>query len=343
MASQLYSTHASRNLIRAERAMLKHAEPIEVLAPFGSQQQQPTNKTDTVVFRRLNPWKMLANGTPNINAQDFVLQEGVNPAAHRISYTDVPTTLAQYGVLFGFSSKTQLTYEDDIPADMSKLTGETLAEVGELVRYGQLRGGINVLYANGGTRAAVNTAISLPAIRRAARTLEAARGRMCTSKLSSGVNYGTSAIEPGFLVFVHTDASADIRDLPGFIHAVDYASGQKVHPREIGAVEDFRFITSPVLRPWAGAGAAVAGTGMFSSGGANVDVYPFIIIADDAWGQVALKGHGSVKPVILPATDINHANPLGQQGYVGAQFWMSAVRLNENWMLRIEAGVSNLG
>lgn len=338
-AAHLYSTQQSRNLIRAERAMLRHAGAIEVLGQFGDNREQPLNQTDTIMFRRLNPWNMRANGTPDIAVKDFVLQEGVNPQVNRISYTDVPTTLAQYGVVFGFSSKVQLMYEDDVPADMSKLTGETLAEVAEMIRYGQLRGGINVIYATGTSRAQVTGKINLPMLRLAARTLEDARARMVTNKLSAGASYDTSAIEPGYLVFCHTNGTADIRDLPGFVPCTKYASGAKVHAREIGAVEDFRFISSPLFRPWLGAGGANAG---MVSTGANVDVYPFIVAAQDAWGQVALKGKGAIKPVVLPATTVSHANVLGQMGYVGAQFWTAVVRLNENWMVRLEAGVSRL-
>jgi hypothetical protein len=51
---------------------------------------------------------------------------------------------------------------------------------------------------------------------------------------------------------------------------------------------------------------------------------------------------GAVKPTVLKASDVNHANPLGQFGYVGANFWLAAVRLNENWMVRLEVGVTAL-
>lgn len=144
MAIQQYGTVASRNLIRAEMKMLKHAEPIQVLTKFGDQKEQPLNKTDTVVFRRLKPFNATATETPNITATSFLTAEGTTPTANTISYTDVTTVLNQYAVLFKFSSKAQLMYEDDIPSDMAKLTGETLAEVAELVCFGQVKAGTSV-------------------------------------------------------------------------------------------------------------------------------------------------------------------------------------------------------
>ncbi len=165
MAIQGYNTVPSRNLIRAEMKMLKHAETKSVLTNFGDQKQQPQNKTDTVVFRRLNPFNMQANGVPGIDPTKFVLSEGVTPDANTIGYTDVPATLEQYGVLFKLTSKAQIMYEDDIPGDMQKLTGETLGYVQELVAYNKFKAGANVIYTNGSTRAAVNTKISLAKLR----------------------------------------------------------------------------------------------------------------------------------------------------------------------------------
>lgn len=341
MAMQGYSSAPSRNLIRAEQAMLSHAEPITVLGNFGSQKEQPLNKTDTVVFRRVNPFNMQANGTPGVTANSFVLAEGTTPNSNSITYTDVSVTLQQYGILFKFSSKVEALYEDDIPSDMAMVTGETLAEVSELIRYGAIKAGTNVLYGNGTSRAQVNTTLTLSRLRAAARALENARAKMVTSRLGTGVNFNSVPVEPGYIVFVHTDLEADVRSIPGFKSAIEYAQYKLVHEREIGAVERFRFITSPLLAPFLGAGSSTL-NGCVSIGGTNVDVYPVIITAQEAWGQVALKGMGAVSPTILPAKQKNHANPLGQFGYVGASFWTASVRLNENWMCRIEVGASTL-
>lgn len=352
MAIQNYSTVASRNLIRAAQGMLEHAQPITVLGDFGTQREMPQNSTDTLVFRRTLPFGASTvgttiegtaryQGTPVIQSSNFVLAEGVTPNSNTISFQDVTVQLQQYGILFKYSSKVEQLYEDDIPGEMVKLTGETLAEVMEMVRYGVLKAGSTVVYANGSSRSAVNTAISLNAIRKAARTLESNRSRRVTSRLAPGVNFGTRAVQPAYVVFCHTDAVSDIRNLPGFTRVEEYGSFKPIHDREVGACEDFRFISSPLLTSFAGAGSATL-NGMLSVGASAVDVYPFIVIGEDAWGQVALKGMSAIKPVVLKASQTNHANPLGQFGYVGASTWFATVRLNDAWMARIEAGVTAL-
>lgn len=344
MTMQKYSTVASRNLIRAEMKMLKHSEPIIVLGKFGDQRSQPLNKTDTVVFRRLKPFNATASEVPNITAVNFVTSEGTTPTPNTISYTDVTCVLQQYAVLFKFSSKAALMYEENIPDDMAKLTGETMAEVAELIAYGQVKAGSNVVYANGSTRAGLDSAISLNKLRLAARSMESNRAKRITSMVKPGPDFGTSSVEPTYLVFHHTDCNSDVRDLEGFTRYADYGSAIKpVHPREIGACEEFRFIPSPLFAPYLAAGAADA-SAMVSAGSANYDVYPVVVTAESAWGHISLKGHGysGVSPTIIPASQKNHANPSGMFGYVGADFWYNCCRLNENWMTRIEVCASEL-
>jgi N4-gp56 family major capsid protein len=343
---QNYNTSPSRNLIRAERQMLKHAEPIKVLSSFGKQMEQPKNSTDTVVFRRTLPIDANSyNAGSSIDVTQYLLQEGTTPSSRTIQYQDVVAVLQQYGVLMKLTSKTESLYEDDVPADMTQLVGEHMGSIEELINYGVVKGGTSVVYANGSTRVGVNTAITLNRLRQCARQLELAHAKLVTSKLSAGSNFGTSAISPAYLVFISTDLEADVRNLPGFVPTYEYASGALVHEREVGACERFRFISSPYFKPFNAAGAAV-GAGTFlvngGTGAGNADVYPILVCAADAWAQVALKGMGSANPIYLPAKTITHANPMGQFGYVGASFWKTAVRLNESWMVRLEVAASAL-
>lgn len=352
MSIQGYSTAPSRNLIRAAVGMLAHAELITVLGDFGMQRIHPQNNTDTIVFRRTLPFgsnsvgttiegSQRYVGTPAIVANSFLLAEGVTPSANTISFQDVSVQLQNYGLLFKLTNRIELLYEDDVPAEMTKLTGETLGEVQELIRYGVMKAGSTVVYGNGSSRAAVNTVIGLNMLRKIARTLESNRGKKVTSRIAPGPAFATRAVQPTFVVFCHTDVVADVRNIPGFTKVEEYGSFKPIHDREFGAVEDFRFVSSPLLNPFLAAGSATL-NGCLSVAAANVDVYPVLVIAEDAWGQVALKGMNSISPTYLPANQKNHANPLGMFGFVGCNFWFNCVRLNEAWMARAEVGVTQL-
>ena len=80
----------------------------------------------------------------------------------------------------------------------------------------------------------------------------------------------------------------------------EYGSRKPVHEMEVGSTERYRFIVSPELAAYADSGAAVGSSGLYSTTGSNVDVYPVIVCAEDAWGQVALRGMSAVDPFWIP-------------------------------------------
>ena len=346
MAMQLYSTKASRNLIEAEMTMLKHVEMIQVLGKVGVQKEHPLRKTDTIVFRRLRPFNSTNAETPDIDPNSFIAAEGVTPDANTINYTDVSVTLQNFVVLFSLSSKAELMYEDDIPNDMIELTGETLGEVAEKVAYGQIKGAATVVYANGSTRVGINSAISLQKLRLALRTLTSNRAKPVNKIINAGPNFGTSPVPGGYPVFCHSDCMSDVYDLPKCVKVAEYGTAIKpMHEREFAACEEFRFIQSPLFEPYLSAGAAVGATGMYAADSTTIDVYPYVICGQEAWGHVSLKGRGfktGIKPTYLPPSKVTHANPAGMFGYVGAGFWYNCVRLNDNHMCVIEAAVRAL-
>ncbi|WP_416406521.1 N4-gp56 family major capsid protein [Paracidovorax citrulli] len=346
--SQFESNKPSPRIGKLKGEILAHAVPCEVLGMTGQQRGMPKNSGKSIVHRRYLPYGAAATNFNTINRPmadpaNHELTEGVTPSADTLVPQDITVTLKQYGCLYQLTDQTADTYEDDVPAEMKKHTGERIALVREMIRYGVLKACTNVYYAGGGaTRASVNSKITLGLLRKVSRNLQANHAKRVTGILAPSVDIATQPVEAAYLVFVHTDGEADIRDLQGFKHVSEYGTRKPVSPYEIGSVENFRFITSPELAPYAGAGAAVGSTGLSSTAGTNVDVYPFVMAGEDAWGQLALRGADSLDPTYIPPGQKDKSDPLGQRGYVGAKFYMACTMLNEGWMAVAEAGVSAL-
>ncbi len=184
--------------------------------------------------------------------------------------------------------------------------------------------------------------LSLNLLRKVAKSLLAAHGMMITEILAPSPNYATTSVEAGFLVFCSTDMEPAIRNLPGFKHVADYGTRKVVNENEIGSVERFRFVLSPELAAYIDSGAAVGATGLYSTTGANIDVYPVIMCAEEAWGQVALRGQRSLDATWIPPSQKDKNDPLGQRGYIGASFYFTALVLNQGWMAVVEAGTPDL-
>ena len=326
--------------------ILKHAVTAEVLGITGQQRAMPKNSSKTIVHRRYLPYGAAATNFNTINrpvatAAGHELTEGVTPTADTLIPQDITVTLKQYGCLYELTDQVADTYEDDVPAELKKHCGERIALVREMIRYGVLKACTNVFYGGGGsTRASVNSKITLNVLRKISRNLQANHAKRVTGILAPTPNIGTQPVEASYLVFVHSDAEADVRDLAGFTHVSEYGSRKPVSPYELGSVENFRFITSPELAPYAAAGALIGSTGL--SGTTNIDVYPFIVVGEDAWGQLALRGMESIDPTYIPPGQKDKSDQLGQRGYVGAKFYMACTLLNEGWMAVAEAGVTAL-
>ncbi len=357
MSMQTFGQNHGR-LNRYKGAIIGHAEPEELLARQGRQvvRTLPSNSSDTYTARRYLPWgasatnqntinQFFSNGTGDRSSaviQAHQVAEGITPTPDSMTPMDVSVTMAQYACLYGYTDKTAIMYEDDIPAEMKRQTGERTAFVREQVRYGSLKACTNQYFGGTGTSiGTVNGSLSLGMLRKITKNLRANHTKMVSSMLASGSKFGTASVAAGWFIYINSDASSDVRDLPNFIDAKDYASGKPV-PGEIGACEEFRFILHPDLPARQDAGAAVGATNLYSTSLSNIDVYQFIVCGQDAWSSVALRGKDSMKPTFLPVGQISKSDPFGQRGYVGAMWWDAVMIENNGWMAVGNVGVKNL-
>lgn len=347
MAFQTFSLTPGR-INKYKGQILAHAVPVEVLGKTGRQIPLPKNNSDTYVARRWLPYGALATNANTQNQffqdangnrdqtiiQAHQIQEGVTPAPDSITPLDITVVIQQYGCLYGFSDKTYDLYEDDIPKAMIEQIGERVTFVNEMIIYGQLRACTNVYYGGTGTSiATVNGAPSLGFVRKIAKNLQANHGKPVNKILSASAKYGTDAVSDGYTVYCHTDLEPDIRDIPNFTPIERYASGTPM-PHEIGKVERFRFITSPDLPSIQnGASSVTAATfNLYTTSGTNPDVYPIIVAAQDAWGQIAVRNKEALNPTFLPPGDKTKSDPMGQRGYAGTIWWKAVMIENQGWM-----------
>ena len=352
---QTYGLSAQR-IGKYKGEILAHAVPKEVLGREGRQVKMPKNHSDTYVARRWLPYGALStNATTqntffptatgdrgNVIVQAHQTQEGVTPPPESITPMDVTVVIQQYSCLYGFTDKTYDLYEDDIPKEMIRQVGERVTLVNELIIYGVLKGCTNAYFGGTGTTlATVNGGITLGFIRKITKSLQANHASYVTKVLAASGDYGTDAVAEGYVIYAHTDLEPDIRDLPGFVPAEKYASGKPMQ-YEVGKVERFRFITSPDLPSFQDGGAAIGSTNLFSTTGTSIDVYPFIVCAQDAWSQIAVRGKESLDPTFIPPGVKSKSDPHGQRGYAGTIWWKAALVENNGWLAVGNVGVKNL-
>jgi len=323
-------TISKRRTAFAAAKMLAHAGPVIVLMPMGKQHPLPANSTDTISFHR-----------PRIfQAKTVPLQEGATPGADTFQYDKVTATIKQYGQVIRVTDQIQDIAEDPVVADISEQAGENIGRTLESITWGEDRAGTNVIYANGASRGAVNTAISKNLIRNAVRALERQKGMTIRKIIAPGIKYATRGVEPAYVFIGHTDLQHDIRELPNFTPVVEYSGMKMIHDQELGATENVRYILSPDLPPFLDAGGAKGS--MISTSGTSADVYPGLILARDAFGCIPFKGMNMVKPFIKKPGEYTDTDPLAQRGFVSWKTYYTCKILNEAWMVRLEMAATDL-
>lgn len=353
MSGQNMSTQAAR-IGRFKGRILAHALPQEVLGRVGASVKEriPKNMSETVVFRRWLP-KGATTSAPNtwtVDPSTHQLVEGEAPNAENITAQDITATLQEYGVLYRFSNRVSDMYEDDIPVAMKRLTGERMGLLLEMIRYGVLKAGTNVYRSgNVSSRSSITALVSGNLMRNVARGLSNNLAAKITNVLSASPNIGTQPIEAAFIAVTHTDLEADIRSqLTGFVHVSEYGNRKPIHENEMGSWEQYRFVTSPHLNSYLLAGTTATANTRLANGVPNsagtelVDVYPILVLSEESYGDVMLRGMESFDVTMLPANVKTKDDPHGQRGYVGATTYFTAVRLNELQMAVVEVAVSSL-
>jgi N4-gp56 family major capsid protein len=323
---------------------LARAQPMLNIEKFGQTPTViPTRSTKVAKFRRYFLQGALGaagDGNP-ANAYTNVLSltpltEGVTPAGKKLTFQDYTVTLVQLGDYAPLTDVIDMTHEDNVLAQLMEVMAESAAQTLETYRYNVLKAGVNVFYANGTARTAVNTVITLALQRQITTGLVRQNAKMITQVVKSTVQFRTEPIEAAFIALVHPDLETDIRNMTGFINTKQYGT---VTPweNEIGSVERVRYLTSTIYAPFPDAGGAKGA--MRSTSGTLADVYPILYLGRDAYGIVSLKGDQSITPMVVnpkPAA----GDPLGQRGTVAWKTMTGITILNDCYMGRAETAAT---
>lgn len=319
-----YGNPAQATNVYHRKELLKHAGPIAVLDRYAKKFTLPQNESETLSMDRLVPFGFDATAAT----------EGVVPESVGMDYENVQATIEEYEHLARVSSRKWRLSEQNAVRDAAKLQAEFMVNVNELLRWNELTSGTNVFYDTAAhtARNQVDTEPTLGRIRKMCRALDDAKATWITRVNRGGAKEGTVPTEPGYVGLCHTNMKADIRNLPGFIHFAEKGNGNNL-PYEFGVVEDVTFVCTPQLFPIVGGGAATDGTKI--NNGANNDVYPLVIMGEEAFGAVILSGFDSVKPNIMTGP-VKGSDPTGKYVDIGILWYYVAKILNETWLARGE-------
>lgn len=121
------------------------------------------------------------------------------------------------------------------------------------------------------------------------------------------------------------EAMVDYHGKQAFTPAHQYASGTTLLKGEVGRIAGFRIVVVPHMMKWGGVGANATDNSFYRTNG-KYDVFPFLVVGDEAFTPVGLEGDGNKgkfeiihkKPNQETASE---TNPYGKKGFYSIQWW----------------------
>jgi N4-gp56 family major capsid protein len=231
-------------------------------------------------------------------------------------------------------------HTDPVLQQATEALGEQAAQTVETLRFNVLKAGTNVWYANEvAARADIITPIALSDQRHVTTGLNRQNSRKISSVIASTTDFNTKSVEASYMAICHPDLETDLRSMPGFKVCADYGPHTTPFEGEIGSCEQVRYLTSTIFAPFLNAGAAVGSSGLRSTGGTDIDVYPILVFGRDAFGMVPLKGKSAMTPMVVNPKPTS-GDPLAQRGTVGWKLWSGTIILQDAFMARLEVGAT---
>lgn len=297
-----------------EKRLLDQAEPLLVHNQFGDKYPIPAGSGKKIEFRKYSALPKALTA----------LTEGVTPAGNSLTVTTVEGTVKQYGDWIQLSDMLQMTAIDNNVVQATKLLSSQAGRTLDTVTREVLAGGTNVIYApkvvDGAETEVLSRSTLTPecvltpfVVMRAAATLEA---------------MNTPKIDGSYVLIIHPYCRETLQESPGWVDVVKYKEGNNTFSGEIGKIGDVRVVTTSEAKVINDSTCPVVENTTYYS------VFTSLLLGANAYGVTELE-NGGLQHIVK---QLGYGeDPLNQRSSCGWKATSAAVRLCEEYMVRIES------
>ena len=297
-----------------EKRLLDQAEPLLVHNQFGDKYPIPANNGKKIEFRKYSALPKALTA----------LTEGVTPAGNSLTVTTVEGTVKQYGDWIQLPDMLQMTAIDNNVVQATKLLSSQAGRTLDTVTREVLAGGTNVIYApkvvDGAETEVLSRSTLTPecvltpfVVMRAAATLEA---------------MNTPKINGSYVLIIHPYCRETLQESPGWVDVVKYKEGNNTFSGEIGKIGDVRVVTTSEAKVINDSTCPVVEESTYYS------VFTSLLLGANAYGVTELE-NGGLQHIVK---QLGYGeDPLNQRSSCGWKATSAAVRLCEEYMVRIES------
>lgn len=297
-----------------EKRLLDQAEPLLVHNQFGDKYPIPAGSGKKIEFRKYSALPKALTA----------LTEGVTPTGNSLTVTTVEGTVKQYGDWIQLSDMLQMTAIDNNVVQATKLLSSQAGRTLDTVTREVLAGGTNVIYApkvvDGAETEVLSRSTLTPecvltpfVVMRAAATLEA---------------MNTPKINGSYVLITHPYCRETLQESPGWVDVVKYKEGNNTFSGEIGKIGDVRVVTTSEAKVINDSTCPVVESTTYYS------VFTSLLLGANAYGVTELE-NGGLQHIVK---QLGYGeDPLNQRSSCGWKATSVAVRLCEEYMVRIES------
>jgi N4-gp56 family major capsid protein len=293
-----------------DRLLLMTAYPRLVHTKFAQKRILPEKSGDRIVFRRY----------ARLSTVPVPLVDGITPPGASLSATDIKAQVDFYGNFVTITNQVELTVEDRVLNESSRLLAQNMAQTIDEVTRDVLASTSSVLQCSNGVNGNTPTELTKADIDSAVKTLLGNDAEMISEVVVGENAFGTAPVRPAFWGYIDTDLLDDLEAVSNFLHSSQYPNQQSVLDSEWGATGNVRWLYTSV--------------GSVSS--AATPVYNNFIVGKEAYAVVHLRSETG-EFYVEPLGSAGSADPLHQRGSVGWQHPFVARILNDAFMLNLEA------
>ena len=225
------------------------------------------------------------------------------------------------------TDKLQFSTLDPLLTETADMLGQQAGNSLDQICRDVLVAGTTVQYASSATTTntvSASMTLTRAEIREAVRTLQGNNAEKITRMVNPATGFNTSPINAAYIGIISHNTLFDLKDEAGFVPVEEYANKSDVMEGEVGAMDDVRFVMT---------------TNASTTAGSLTTVHRTLILAKNYYGITQISGE-AMKNIVKPLGSAGTADPLEQRSTSGWKATFVAVRLNENFCVRIEHGVT---
>jgi N4-gp56 family major capsid protein len=293
-----------------DKVLLERMLPNLPFLKYGQRKPIPKGNGKSIEFRKFN----------SLSPATTPLTEGVPPTAKDLSVTAITATVKQYGDYVEVSDVLETTAYDPIITETVELEGEQSGETLNIIVRDILLNTTSVYNVGGGVDEDAITATNKLTADDILK-IQTIFKRNNIKPISGGY----------YLMFLSPEQAADIMRDSLWRDVSKYANDAKnIEDGEIGRLYQFKFIDTSLLDA--------------TENASNVEVYSGLAMGKNAYGIVDIENGSKPKTIIKIGSedDGDKSDPLNQKSTIGWKALMTAVRLNELALMRINSAATSV-